>query len=453
MLKSLPQSLKQNFQHNWKIIVSTLLFLPLFIGGCTLPSIPFLPQKPTDQNGQPSAQKTVLTYWGLFESKDVMQPLIKEFEEKHPDVSIDYSARSFSDLFSYKETLLTRLTQGSGPDIFRFHVSWLGQFKKELASAPESVISQTDFENNFFNINKETLIKDDKIYAIPLEYDGLELFYNTEIFNEATISAAPKTWEEFRQIAVKLTKRDQNDRITQAGAAVGTSLNTAHATDILSLMMVQSAVNIPDDLISEEAQAALDFYVNLVKEDKVWDETLPFSIIAFANKQVAMMFAPSWRVFDLQNLNPDLKFSIARVPQLPQIGEEEGVSLATYWVEGVSADSKHQKEAWEFLKFLGEKEQMQKFFSEASKNRFFGEPYSRKDLASALETDKYLGPFMDDAKIAKSTVLTEFSGNDYYTEAIKNAISSVLHNEVSKTALETAKKTIERLLQESGASE
>ncbi|MBI2622376.1 hypothetical protein HYW66_01950, partial [Candidatus Microgenomates bacterium] len=57
---------------------------------------------------------TTLTYWGLWEDKNVIDTVVADFTRDHPDIKIDYQKR---DIKQYRETLKSRLVSGQGPDI------------------------------------------------------------------------------------------------------------------------------------------------------------------------------------------------------------------------------------------------------------------------------------------------------------------------------------------------
>ena len=104
---------------------------------------------------------------------------------------------------------------------------------------------------------------------------------------------------------------------------------------------------------SERASEALEFYTLFAKgNDKVWDETLDNSLMAFAAGKVGMMFGYSWDILLLKAMAPDLQFEVYPVPQLP--GQDK--TVASYWVEGVSSATKHPKEAFKLMQFLKRKE-------------------------------------------------------------------------------------------------
>lgn len=382
-----------------------------------------------------SAPKTVtLTYWGLWEDKNVLNTVFADFEKAHPDIKIDYQKR---DIKQYRETVKARLAAGQGPDIFRFHNSWLPMFKDDLLPLPKEVIG--DPQKDFYPVVSRDLSAGGAYYGIPLEIDTLVLFANSDLFKNANLSA-PKTWNELRSVAPQLTVKDTTGKIKTAGVALGTFDNISHASDILSLMFAQNGVD-PKAIKEkqENSQDALAFYTSFAKGDsKVWDDTLDSSLLSFAKGNLAMFFGYSWDVFTIRAINPDLKFDIK---PLPQLEENKKVTIASYWVEGVSKKSKNQKAAFTFLSFLASKETQQKLYSEQAKTRLFGEPYARTDLADRLQDNPYLGVVVAQAKDATSTPFSSdtFDNglNSELNKYLGDGVRSILGNTSPETALET----------------
>jgi len=399
----------------------------------------------------PPQREVTLTYWGLWEDPDIINPLLTDFisayTQEHSDVSltINYEKRTFGTLEQHKDTLLTRLRRGTGPDVFRLHNSWIKGFVDELAPLPTNLMSENDYTSAFYPVALTSAKAGEQIYAIPLEYDGIVLFYNKTLLKGVKVGSALSTWTGFRQEARKLTQWEENDpakKITQAGAAFGTANNTSHSADLLSLLLAQSKLDPLKDLNTQAAAYVLDYYTAFVEEDHIWDETLPFSINAFANGQVAMIFGPSWRALNIRDLNPQLEFAAVPVPQLPEAQETH---WATFWMEAVNKDSENADIAWELLKFLSQEEQQRKFYSAASQARYFGEPYGRSSLAEDLATHEILGPILASASKAVSSKTVDFSGNKDYVDALKQAISDVLDGKDAERAFETAQTTINQL--------
>lgn len=392
---------------------------------------------------------TTITYWGLWENEEVLKGLVAEYKKTHPKIDIVYSKQSPK---QYRERLQAAIKRGDGPDIFRFHNTWVPMFKDELSPSGKTGYTSADFQQAFYPVANKDLVVGGKIYGVPLMIDGLALYYNEDILRAAGITP-PTSWEAFRSAALTLTVRDQTGKIITAGAALGTTGNIEHFSDILGVMMLQNGADLKNP-VGKEAQDALSFYhLFAEKPSNTWDETLDNSILAFANGKVALIFAPSWQVFNIREINPNLKFQIIPIPQLPGTN----VTWASYWVEGVSSKGKYTDESWEFLKFLSSKESMISLYTEVTKlkERPFGEPYSRTDLAQTIINDPYVGAYVRQAPTASTFYLasrTFDNGiNDMMIKYMEDAVNSLNKGVSIQGALETAAKGFQQVLGKYGA--
>ena len=415
--------------------IVTRFVLPYFSGEVSLPG--------TSKKETPT-EKASLTYWGLWEPESVMNQIITDYQQTHPNVSINYTKQSPKD---YRERLQSALISGSGPDIFRLHNTWVPMLKNELEPAPSGTIDLSVF----YLVVSDDLKISQKTYAVPLEFDGLALFYNPQILQQAGKSV-PTTWEELRNTAAELTVKDATGKIQTAGVALGTTNNVDNFSDILGLMILQNGGD-PGSPTSQLVQDAVQFYTIFTSTDQVWDETLPSSTYAFATEKVAMFFAPSWRAFQIKETNPDLEFATAPVPQLP--GPD--VAWASYWAEGVAKRSENTDVAWEFLEYLSSKEAVTKLYTAESNLRLFGEPYSLKELGSSLESDSYVGAFVKQGSYAKSWYLcsrTFDNGlNDRIIKYYEDAVNDIINGKDIETALNTTSSGVSQILSQYGISQ
>lgn len=392
-----------------------------------------------------TGQITTVTYWGLWEDSQILKEVIADFESKNPTIKIDYRKQSHRD---YRERLQQAILSGNGPDIFRYHVAWIPMLSADLSAMPASVMSVAQYKETFFPTAYNNLQVDGQIVGIPLMYDGLALFYNKEMLKTANIDV-PKTWAELRTAANKLTvpaNLSERSNITRAGLAIGNAGNVDHFSDILALLIIQNGGN-PSDATSQYVKDAITFYTNFIKQDKVWSDRLANSTTAFARGDVAMIFAPSWRVHDIKAINPQLDFAVTGVPQLDN---ENPVAWATFWAEGVSAKSKNKDASWAFLKYLSTQEVLRKFYNDASQYRAFGEIYPRVDMVSELQSSDLVGAYLSDAPLAKSWYMSSFTHdngiNDQIIKYYEDAINTVLSGSDVAKALETAKTGIATVL-------
>lgn len=379
---------------------------------------------------QPAKSNVVLTYWGLWEPEPIMTEVLEEFEQK-TGISVDYRQQSHKD---YRTRLQSAISEGNGPDLFRYHATWVPMLKNELAVLPNNIMSVTEYEKTFYPIHVQQLQLNGQLVGIPLMYDGLGLYYNKDILQTAN-EEVPSTWGELRVLAEKLTVRKGNV-VERGGVALGNTANVEHFADILGLLIYQNGGD-PTAPVSGEVRDAIDFYALFSQSKPVFGENLPSSTVAFARGDVAMMLAPSWRVHEILNINPDLNFDIAPVPKL---GNSE-FGWANYWAEGVNKKSANQDEAWQLLAYLSSKEVLRKLYSTQSETRAFGEIYPRVDMAEELSGAKYVSAFLEDAKLAKSGPLCSFTHDaglnngviDYYKDTINTATQRTLSDKDIQT--------------------
>jgi len=389
-------------------------------------------------------QTSDIIWWGLWEDDSVVSSLISEYEKANPKIKIKYVNQSKQD---YRERLTNAIAKGTAPDIFRFHNTWVPMFKGELDFVPSSVMNASDFFKDYYPVVSSDLSSGSGFVGIPLEYDALALYINEDIFALAA-KEPPTTWDELRQLAIELTKKDEQGRIIQSGVALGRTENVDHWQEILGLMMLQNGVDLtrPNQCLETKGDEltlgwkvclgadALTFFTLFSSVDGVWDSTLPSSTAAFAGGKLAMYFGPSWRAFNILEQNPSLKFKTVPLPQLPRVGTTTSdVTYATYWVEGVWARSKNKTAAWDFLKFISTKESLAKMYTNSSRQRLFGEPYPRVDMANLLTDHAVLNSIITGAPYAQSWYLASrtFDGptginslmGKYFEDAV-NAVNS-----------------------------
>lgn len=398
---------------------------------------------------QRNSGKVTLTYWGLWEDSNVMQPIITSFEKENPNIQINYIKQ---DSKQYSSRLLSRINNGTGPDIFRFHNSWMPMVQPLLVPLPSDVISKEDFTKFYYPVIQTDLVRNGAIYGLPLEVDTLALFTNNQLLQAAGVKP-PTTWNDFITDARSLTVKDETGKIKTAGAALGTYANISHAPDLMSLLFIQNGADLTNlSTTSQNSSDALSFYTSFAKDNgNVWDDTLDPSLGMFIRGNLAMFFGYSYDALTVRAINPTLQFSIYPVPHLPN----RSMTIASYWVEGVSNQSKHQKEALLFMKYLAQKQTQQMLFTQESKTRLFGEPYARTDLADSLKTNAFIYPFVLQAQDAQSTY---FSGETYddglngpVNGYLRNAIQSVLINTSPGTALDTLTKGVSSVLSKYGS--
>lgn len=425
-------------------ILFLLLFLGLIIGGGYWAVTNFLSN---GSGGSAGSGGGSITYWGLWETDGIITPLIAEFEAQNPGITVTYVKQSHK---QYRERLSASIERGDGPDVFRFHNTWVAMLRSDLALVPADVMSPQTFASAYYPVAQNDLVAGTNIFGIPLMVDGLGLYINEDVFAAAGASP-PVTWEDVLSLVPRLTVKN-DEMITTSAIALGTTSNVEHWSDILATMMMQNGAKLTNPTGKESEEALLFFrkFADPGDPAYTWNSNLDNSITAFANGRVAMILSPSWRVFDIKQINPSVNFRIAPIPQLPG----NTVNWASYWVEGVSAKSRNKDAAWKFLSFLTSRESMQKLYTNASQTRLFGEPYSRLDMASFLAGDRYVEAYVQSAPSAQSFPLASYTHdnglNDQMIKYLEDAVNSVNSGSSATQALSTASKGFSQILSRYG---
>lgn len=351
-----------------------------------------------------------LSFWGVTEDQKTMDSILAGFQQENPQIKVTYERE---DLKDYRDRLVSKIKNGTGPDIFMFHNTWYKELQDILLPIPSEVITKDNFDKSYYPVAKKDLVKNGAIYGLPSGIDTLALFINSDLFKQ-TGQVAPKTWNSFIDVSRALTVKDQSGKIKTSGASLGAYDNVAYASDLMSLLFAQDGVDLgtltPKDRVSD----ALNFYTSFALNDtKVWDNTLDPSFLAFSKGNLAMFFGFFGDYQKIKSANPNLSFEAVAVPQLTGAN----INIASYWASGVSLKGTHQKEALLLMKYL-----------------------SRKDVQAKFT---YPSPFVSDNATPKNAQTSVFSSqaptsvSSYLNSQTDNGLNSKL-----STALATAINSI-----------
>lgn len=382
--------------------------------------------------------------WGVFDDSDVWQGIIRKFNESYPKVKVTYQKKSID---TYENDLIRALAAGRGPDIFYIHNTWLPKHIEELAPIGKDYMTISQFQDVFVDVVYDDFVSNDEIYAAPLYVDTLALFYNKDIFNSVGIANPPSTWEGLLGMVPSLTQKDDKGGITRSGVSIGTAKNVNRATDMLSLLMLQSGATIfdlqqkravfdreirIDNAYYPAGQKALEFYTNFANPQKssyTWNNQMPYSIDAFLEGKTAMMINYAYQIANIKNKAPHMKLGISLMPQFRD--SKQVVNYANYWGMAVSKTTVDPDLAWGFVNYAIQQDQAKEYLD------LTGLPTARRDLVDAQRNeDKDLGVFAqqslsayswyqpDSAAIEK--IFEEMIESTVLGTPVKNAISDAV---------------------------
>ena len=396
-------------------------------------------------------QRADITMWGVDDDKDTNQKLINAYQANNPGVKITYQQKSKE---TYEDELIRAFAAGKGPDIFGIHHTWRPKYSDILSPAPKDVLPILDFRNNFLEVVQRDFISNNQIYGVPLYVDTLALYYNTELFHSAGAVLPPKDWDEFVEMARRLTKRKSNGDILMSGAALGAAGNIANATDILALLFAQNGVGLSDEKGAvnfsaasntsnkgtQSAEKALEFYASFAKPQSgnySWSKDSALnSEEAFAQNRATMALGYSVMSRRLLSKNARAKFDIAPLPQVKNAVFHK--NYPDYWGFGVYKNSKNKDASWQFLKFLAQPD-ISRYYLNTTKK-----PAAQKSLVVEQQSDPRLGVFATQGLTAFFwTQLDESVIKQVFREMIETQLTS---DQPSSLAIKSAEAKIKSLM-------
>lgn len=334
-----------------QIVIIGIVLLIVFLGVLVfLGVIPGLRGEGTNQDKLTGT----LTIWGVFDDSTAIQSsLINSFKLKHPNVTINFREL---DPRSYEADLVNALAAGTGPDVFYVHNTWLPKHYNKLDPRDPKEFTVVNFADLYPQVVVNDFVRDGAVYAMPLYIDTLALIYNQDLLDAAGIAKPPKTWEEFAALIPQLRKIDQAGRLTQAAGAIGgSSKNINEANALLYQLWLQNGV----DMTNEQGTSAtfdgsgltpLNYYLSFANPNSpnfTWDPGYHYSIDAFAEESVAMIFNYGYQLQQLKEKNPFLKIGVSPMLQFAQAPRP--ITYADYFGLGVSATSANKELAWLFV--------------------------------------------------------------------------------------------------------
>lgn len=407
------------------------------------------PQKATER-----IKPVVLNWWRVGDAPDTATEIINKFQEQYSHVKINYQQFRSEE---YEQALLEAWAEDRGPDIFSVPNTWLGKYKSKILPMPakmsigrqvltgtlkkdyQVIVEQKkapvlrDLKNNFVGAVIDDVYQEDQIWGLPMAIDTLALYYNRDLLNQAKIVDAPKTWEDLVISVKALTLFDAQQKIIQSGIALGTATNVNHAADILSALMMQNGTAMnnnsrasfneasADDKSYYPGEEALRFYTdfaNPTKEVYSWNKDMPSSFDAFIQGKTAFYFGTAADLLKIRNLAPTLNFDIEKFPQIS--GSLKEANIADYYVETVAKKTKYLNEAWVFLNFATDAQNVKSYLDRAKK------PTAQRSLIKAQLQDFDLAPFANEVLIAQSW----YRGKSWSVveKALKDMIDDVANN-------------------------
>jgi multiple sugar transport system substrate-binding protein len=301
-------------------------------------------------SGNGVTQLTLLTHYSDEPMKPGLQKMVDEWNSSHPKIQVKTQVATFDDLLS---TITVRQTGGKAADIIQPYGLWAGQLAASNVLTPAPADVTQDVKSNFSQAAVGAASVGGKVYGYPTEVQTYALFYNKKLFADAGIAQPPATWDELKADAAKLTKHDGSGNMQVEGMGLMSGWDTAVVHPWMALTQTAGGKFVTADgkaaFDSDAGKQALQLERDLITA-KSSDPAIDV-LAGMPSGKVAMTINAGWFIGTLKDKMKDAYQDIGVAPVPGPTPGAKG-SVAYGYFMGVNTKSRHQKEAWEFLKWL-----------------------------------------------------------------------------------------------------
>jgi len=315
----------------------------------------------------PAKEKVTLNFWHSYPENETDQGylqvvrMVKEWNEQYgSEIEVVALANQGAD------KQLAAITAGEGPDVAQS--TWTNAAVWGSQGAMEPLNSYIDADGTF---EKDDFVKGaweqgqfrGKQYIVPFYMMTMLLFYNKDLLKEAGYENGPTTNEELVEMAIKTTKYDAKDNITQLGFKPNNPWRDDCAWPIAfgaKWIDEKSYATFDTPEMIETYQWMAD-YNKLIGMDKMNKFQAGFGEGVndpFLSGKLVMQFNGDWTFDGIKQFNPDMNYGVTFAPP-PAARKDQLQGSGFISINGwyMNSQSKHKDEAWKFLSFISSKEQ------------------------------------------------------------------------------------------------
>lgn len=314
-----------------KIISTAFLVMLLFVGYGNL------------IGAEVNAKEVVFWHYFTSVNGETIQKFVEEYNKMQDDVTIRLEFLPRNELL---KQLTIGLVSGQLPDMVFIdnpdHASFSAMGLFADITDRVNAWEQGKFLEGTINSTKYN----GRIYGLPHASNTLALYYDIDMLEEAGVEP-PKTWEELKIAAAKLTKGSRKGLAFSA-------IKSEEGTFQMLPFFLSAGANI-DNLYSPEGIKALTFLTDLVNEGYVSKEVLNWVQgdveKQFLSGNAAMIINGPWIKPNLEKNAPEKNWGVTKIPA-------DKVYASTLGGENIAiiSKSKYIDECWEFLKWFLAKE-------------------------------------------------------------------------------------------------
>lgn len=340
------------------LLVALVIVLQTVLAACSSNSGGSEGNKDKNANtGSGNGKVTEITLWHMEEPPNRVkrfQEITDAFNKAHPDIKITTQVQSWGDAYSKFPAAIMSKT---GPDLL-FTIPDYTTLIKELGVVQpvDDIMESLEKKHGFMDAAVAPYKYDGQTWAVPVFGMVQVLWYRNDLLQAANV-APPKTWDELKAAAEKLTTGNQY------GIALPGSKSMATDQVLYSFLVSGGAKHIINGnneitFDNEKTVAAYQMYTDLMKfsppDSNTYQWGEPQAMFNTGSAAMAIEKGQYLSTFESESGRPASDLGVAVMPVAE--GGEQG---SIYYSNGIMvlSDDPEKKEAIaEFFEFLFEPE-------------------------------------------------------------------------------------------------
>ena len=321
-----------------------------------------------DDGGEPEVIVLRMANWGspAVESSFMAmeRAFFKTFEQRYAQshgVRVRVQVEQIPGVGQYAPKLVMMHVAGCAPDVITLDASSAAVFVDNgvlLDLAPQIARDRTFDASLYFENTFDVARRGSAVYAVPLDFTPMVIYYNKRLFDEAGV-AYPRegwTWDDFLATCKALTVHaDGSSRPARYGFAFENEMPWwapwfwTNGSDVLDPQGGRAT----GYLDSPAAVETVQFLADLVLKHHVAPTPAERNALGadpFLAEKAAMDLKGHWMLLDYRAR--ELEVGVVGLPT------RTGQSVTVFYESGlgISADSPRRELAWEFIKFMTSEE-------------------------------------------------------------------------------------------------
>lgn len=271
-----------------------------------------------------------ITIWGTLPEQG-FETLLEDFSqanEQYKRVSYRYIEPT-----AFNGELVNALADGAGPDMILLSSEQLVETRKKIKPVSFESFPKRDIASLYVD-GASIFALSDGLYAYPIALDPMVLYWNKDMLATENLLEAPKTWESLvNQYTPILTKRSADRTIERSAVALGEYNNVQNSFGIISSLLLQAGsygvtneeegtydirLNDSPNVDIKPMRVTADFYTRFSRPDNTlysWNRSFSSDRDRFVSGDLALYFGYGSEGPQLEQLNPNLNFDVAEIPQ------------------------------------------------------------------------------------------------------------------------------------------